>query len=71
MILLYTLQRVWVTAKSAAYGTAPISTELIYRNALWIVNELFQTQTSLLISVTFVALLVVGPIIHIFRSHHR
>lgn len=69
MIFLYTLQRVWVTAKSASYGTAPLSRELIYNNIFWIGRELFQAQTSLLISGTFIALLAAGTIIRISKSY--
>ena len=71
MIFLYTLQRVWVTAKSATYGTVPVSPEFIYNNILWIGRELLQTQTSLLISGTFIALLAVGVINRIFQSNRN
>lgn len=50
LVFLHTLVNVYTAASLLTYGTASITPELLVANARWLLAQLFQTETSLLIT---------------------
>jgi hypothetical protein len=65
MTFLFTLEKIYTAATNSFYGTAPITPELIEKNAIWLVQELLQTNTSPVITTGFLILLTGSAILAI------
>ncbi len=50
LIFAHTLRRVYVVRQATAYGSADLTPELLVVNGTWLVEQLFQVDTSLLIT---------------------
>lgn len=57
-ILLFTMIRVHAAAQGAIYGVAPLSWDFMLANAIWISKFLFQTLTSLWLTIIFIGVLI-------------
>jgi hypothetical protein len=56
-VIVYTVWRVRAVSRGAGYGTAPLSLDLLHRNAVWLVDEAFQRSTSWVVTAGLAALL--------------
>ena len=54
---IYTLSNIYTASRNSYYGGSSITSDLLFDNARWLFRELFQVETSLLITCGFTILL--------------
>ncbi len=56
IIFVYTTGNIYTASRNSPYGVAPVTPELLKNNAAWMVRELFQFETSPIITAGFIVL---------------